>query len=142
MDWNIQKSKIEAIYHRFNRPKGFIDATGVGDPIVEDLNQRGIMLEPFKFTEQSRMDLLNSLSIKLDQRKVSLLDDEILKKELSYFQYELVGTKLKVKAPSHLHDDTVMASALSVWELPSQPMRVNRQTMNYQTSGSIQEFGI
>ena len=142
MDWNIQKSKIEAVYHRFNRPKGFIDATGVGDPIVEDLNQRGIMLEPFKFTEQSRMDLLNNLSIKLDQRKVSLLDDEILKKELSYFQYELVGTKLKVKAPSHLHDDTVMASALSVWELPSQPMRVNRQTMNYQTSGSIQEFGI
>jgi len=142
MDWNIQKSKIEAIYHRFNRPKGFIDATGVGDPIVEDLNHRGIMLEPFKFTEQSRMDLLNNLSIKLDQRKVALLDDEILKKELSYFQYELVGTKLKVKAPSHLHDDAVMASALSVWELPSQPMRVNRQTMNYQTSGSIQEFGI
>ena len=142
MDWNIQKSKIEAIYHKFNRPAGFIDATGVGDPVVEDLNQRGIMLEPFKFTEQSRKDLLNNLSIKLDQRKVALLDDEVLKKELSYFQYELVGTKLKVKAPDHLHDDTVMGTALSVWELPSQPLRLNRSTMQAQAGGLIQEFGI
>jgi hypothetical protein len=142
MDWNIQKSKIEAIYHKFNRPAGFIDATGVGDPVVEDLNQRGIMLEPFKFTEQSRKDILNNLSIKLDQRKVALLDDEVLKKELSYFQYELVGTKLKVKAPDHLHDDTVMGTALSVWELPSQPLRLNRSTMQAQAGGLIQEFGI
>ena len=37
MDRNLQKAKIEAVYHKFGRPIGFIDATGVGDPIVEDL---------------------------------------------------------------------------------------------------------
>jgi len=123
MDWNIQKAKIEAIYHRFNRPKGWIDATGVGDPIVEDLNKRGIRLQAYKFTEQSRKDLLTNLALKLEQRTVKLLDDETLKQELSYFQYELVGQKLKIKVPDSLHDDTVFGTALSTWELPTQPLR-------------------
>lgn len=125
MDWNIQKAKIEAIYHRFNRPRGWIDATGVGDPIVEDLNKRGIKLEAYKFTEQSRKDLLTNLALKLEQRIVKLIDDDILKQELSYFQYELVGQKLKIKVPDSLHDDTVFSTALSVWELPNKPIRHN-----------------
>jgi hypothetical protein len=146
IDWNIQKAKIEAIYHRFNRPKGFIDATGVGDPIVEDLNKKGIMLEPFKFTEQSRRDLLNNLSIKMEQRDLALLNDEILRKELSYFQYEVSPQgKLKVKVPDSLHDDTVFATALSVWELPSQRMRTNRYAVTT-VGGGVEplypEFGI
>lgn len=127
MDWNIQKAKIEAIYHRFNRPRGWIDATGVGDPIVEDLNKRGIRLQAYKFTEQSRKDLLTNLALKLEQRTVKLLDDETLKQELSYFQYELVGQKLKIKVPDSLHDDTVFGTALSTWELPTQPIRKNNQ---------------
>lgn len=139
LDWNIQKSKIEAIYHRFNRPKGFIDATGVGDPIVEDLNNRGIRLEAYKFTEQSRKDLLTNLALKMEQRTVKLLDDEILKQELSYFQYELVGQKLKIKVPEGLHDDTVFGTALSVWDLPSQPVRRARQDMGG-TTGGVPDF--
>ena len=143
LDWNIQKARIEAIYHRFNRPTGFIDATGVGDPIVEDLNARGINLEAFKFTEQSRKNLLNNLALKMEQRSVVLLDDDILKQELSYFQYELgTGGKLKVKAPDHLHDDAVMGTALSAWELPSQPIRQNRYNQQSQPATSIESFGL
>jgi hypothetical protein len=140
LDWNIQKARIEAVYHRFNRPRGFIDATGVGDPIVEDLNKRGIRLEAYKFTEQTRNDLLKNLAIKMEQRIVSLLDDDILKQELSYFQYELGNQgKLKIKVPDGLHDDTVFASALSVWELPSQRIR-NNSLNQTSTAGGVPDF--
>lgn len=146
LDWNIQKARIEAVYHKFNRPSGFIDATGVGDPIVEDLNNKGINLEPFRFTEQTRKDLLTNLALKMEQRKVTLLDDETLKSELSYFQYELgSGGRLKIKVPDSLHDDTVMGTALSVWELPSQPVRQNRINQAQQAGGVeplYQEFGL
>lgn len=140
LDWNIQKARIEAVYHKFNRPRGFIDATGVGDPIVEDLNKKGIRLEAYKFTEQTRRDLLQNLAIKMEQRSVTLLDDDILKSELSYFQYELgAGGKLKIKVPDSLHDDTVFSTALSVWELPSQPIRQN--ALNQQsTAGGVPDF--
>lgn len=143
LDWNIQKGRIEAVYHRFGRPVGFIDATGVGDPIVEDLNNMGVMLQGFKFTEQTRKDLLTNAALKLEQRKVALLDDPILKSELSYFQYELGNQgKLKIKVPDGLHDDTVMATALSVWELPAQPIRQNRLQQQSQGITSIEPFGL
>ncbi|MCK4500489.1 hypothetical protein KAU11_08320 [Candidatus Babeliales bacterium] len=143
LDWNIQKARIQAVYHKFNRPTGFIDATGVGDPIVEDLNNMGVALEGYKFTEQSRKDLLTNLALKMEQRAVILLDDDVLKEELSYFQYELAnGGKLKIKAPDHLHDDTVMGTALSVWDLPSKVIRQNRYNQQAQPATSIESFSL
>ena len=59
-----------------------------------------------------------------------------LKKELEYFQYELgANGKLKIKVPDGLHDDTVFGTALSVWDLPHKPLRVNQMTQHYQTQG-------
>lgn len=140
VDWNLQKAKIEAAYHKWGRPKGFIDATGVGDPIVEDLVRQGVALEPIKFNEQNRKDILTNLSIKMEQMQIKLLNDENLKSELSYFQYELSDNgKLKIVVPEGLHDDEVFASALSVWELPNSPMRNNRLNTTTQTQG-VQPF--
>jgi hypothetical protein len=136
MDWALQKAKIEAVYLRFGRPKGFIDATGVGDPIMNDLETRGVRLEPYIFTEQSRKDLLTNLTLKMEQRLIKLQDNEVLKKELEYFQYELSPNgKLKIKVPDGLHDDTVFSTALSVWDLPHKPLRFNQSTQYYQTQG-------
>ena len=136
IDWNLQKAKIEAVYHKFGKPKGYIDATGVGDPIVEDLQAKGIDLEAVKFNETNRKDILTNLSLSIEQLKVSLLNNPTLKAELSYFQYELKeGGKLKIKVPDGLHDDTVFGTALSVWELPHKPMKATRNSRPYQTNG-------
>lgn len=146
IDWNLQKAKIEAVYHKYGRPSGYIDATGVGDPIVEDLIARGIGLEPYKFTEQSRRDLLTNLMIKMEQKTIALQDNDVLKSELSYFQYELYGAgKTRIKVPDGLHDDTVFGTALSVYDLPHQRLRTNIQTQ-YQQTGGVEplypEFGV
>jgi hypothetical protein len=145
-DWNLQKAKIEGLYYKFGKPVGFIDSTGVGDPIVEDLNNRGVRLEAYRFTEQTRKDLLSNLQIKMEQSQIKLLNDEVLKDELSYFQYELSERgKLRVKVPDNLHDDTVMATALSVWNLPSVKLRTNARQRVAQTGGVspfYSEFGI
>lgn len=136
LDWNLQKAKIESVYYRFGSPKGYIDATGVGDPIVFDLGNRGVNLEPYKFNERSRVDMLNNLGIKMEQRKIKLMNDEVLKDELGYFQFELSDKgKLKIKVPDQLHDDTVFATGLSVWEMPDKPIPVRRRLSNQQTGG-------
>ena len=146
IDWNLQKAKIEAVYHRFNRPRGYIDGTGVGDPIVEDLTRRGVHLEAVKFNENNRKDLLTNLNLKMEQKIIRLLDNEILRSELSYFQYELGERgKLKIKVPSGKHDDSVFGTALSVWNLPQRPLRVRRQAYTQNTGGVTplyREFGI
>jgi hypothetical protein len=76
----------------------------------------------------------------MEQRTVTLLDDETLKTELSYFQYELGNNgKLKIKVPDGLHDDTVFSSALSVWDLPSQRIRQNALNQT-NTAGGVPDF--
>lgn len=122
MDYVTQKAKIEAMYLRYGKPLIYMDSTGVGEPIFDDLNQRGLKIEPYKFTEQSRKDLLNNLQILIEQNKIGIPDNSVLLGELQAFQYELSDRgKLKVKVPEGMHDDTVFSLALACWNLPNNP---------------------
>lgn len=128
VDWNLQKARIEATALRFDNALVWPDATGVGDPIVEDLRERGLRIggennEGFKFTEQSRMNLLNNLAILLEQDKIRIPNDEGLLVELEAFRYELTTSgKIKVTVPEGMTDDRVMSLALSVYGI-REPIR-------------------
>jgi hypothetical protein len=127
VDWNLQKARIEATARRHTSVDGnqsaliWPDSTGVGDPVVEDLKARGLRIggengEGFKFTETSRLNLLNNLAILLEQDKIKIPNDEGLIGELESFKYELTERgKIRVGVPENMHDDRVMSLALSVW---------------------------
>lgn len=117
MDWADQKLAIRRSLLAWNNAVAYVDATGVGDPIVEDLQRSRLQVEAFKFTETSRKDLLNHLKAMLEQGKIKIPNDQGLIDELKSMQYELVGEKLKMKVPDGLHDDRIMSLALAVWEL-------------------------
>lgn len=153
VDWNLQKARIEAVARRHitidTRETALIwpDATGLGDPIVEDLKAKGLRIggengEGFKFTEQSKINLLNNLSILLEQDKIKIPNDEGLIGELESFTYQLTERgKIKIGCPEGMHDDRVMSLALSVWGVTS-PIKVdsylsNKVYENRQTSKSF-----
>jgi len=122
IDWNLQKSKIESTVFRFNNARCVVDATGLGDPVVDDLAQRGVSIEAFTFTEKTRTELLNNLRVLLEQDLVKLPRHATqLHDELRSFQYELnpETRKTKITVPEGLHDDCVMSLALAVWGLNS-----------------------
>ena len=122
IDWNLQKARIESAARRY-KARVKIDATGVGDPVVEDLRARGLNMndeDAVKFTEQTRMNLLNNLAMLLEQDKIQIPDDEGLLTELESFQYSLSPTgKIKVGCPENMHDDRVMSLALAVYGVTS-----------------------
>lgn len=123
IDWNLQKAKIEAMYLRYGKPLIYMDSTGLGDPIYDDLLKRGLRVESYKFTETSRKDLLVNLALKLEQGTIRLPDNEILKAELQSFRYELSETgKIKIVVPEGLHDDCVFSLALACWQMPTNPI--------------------
>lgn len=135
VDWNLQKARIEAMARRFNGALVWPDATGVGDPVVEDLKARGLNIggennEGFKFTEISRQNLLNNLALLLEQDKIKIPNDEGLIAELEAFRYELTDRgKIKVTVPEGMTDDRVMSLALSVWGV-REPVRPDIFTQN------------
>ncbi|MEY2595070.1 MAG: hypothetical protein RI965_342 [Bacteroidota bacterium] len=127
IDWNLQKAVIEAEARKYNNAKLMLDRTGVGDPIVEDLERRGLNIGDdgaVVFTKQTRRDLLDHLAILLQRDKIKIPNDPGLIAELESFQFSLNSKgKLEVKGGakssndknSGLHDDRVFSLALAVW---------------------------
>lgn len=138
IDWNLQKARIEAITRKYNNAEVWVDSTGVGEPIYEDLATTGLNIAPFKFTEQSRKDLLNNLAIKFELDKIKIPNDQILIDELKSMRYDLVSErgKLRVQVPEGLHDDCIMSLALAVWEMPDLPIKQIGESLLYLTNNN------
>lgn len=95
------------------KTRALIDSTGVGDSIVEDLQRELPNVEGFKFTQQSKQQLMEGLSIAIQQDLIKYPRGDILN-ELLTFEYKYSQTGVKYTAPTGLHDDCVMALALAV----------------------------
>jgi hypothetical protein len=112
MDWNSTKQSILQL------PKKpmLIDSTGVGDPIVEDLQREGRHIMGLKFTSVSKQQLMLGLQTAIQGRKIGFPDGQIVR-ELEVFEYQYSATGVKYSAPSGFHDDCVMALALAYQNL-------------------------
>ena len=110
MDWNSTK---QAILQLPKKPM-LIDSTGVGDPIVEDLQREGRHIMGLKFTQVSKQQLMLGLQTAIQSRKIGFPDGHIVK-ELEVFEYQYSATGVKYSAPSGFHDDAVCALALA-WQ--------------------------
>ena len=89
-----------------------IDSTGVGDPIVEDLRKVCRRVEGFKFTSQSKQQLMEGLQIAVQGRDIRY-PDGWLRAELEAFGYRYSGRTVSYEATAG-HDDGVCALALAV----------------------------
>jgi hypothetical protein len=118
IEWPFQKAKIKEIAQHFNHALIMLDATGLGDPIADDLIRAGVAVEPVKITEQTKKDLIEKLSIWIEQKKFKMLNLEESRFEFDNFSYEVGPTgKIRYGAPEGYHDDIVIAHALAVWSL-------------------------
>jgi hypothetical protein len=118
IDYNLQKSRIETQHYKYNKAEITLDTTGVGEPVYDDLSLR-IPIRAYKFTENSRRNLLVNLQVLLEQSIIKIPNDPELLDQLRSFQYELSDNgKVKIVAPHGVHDDRVMSLALAVWDLP------------------------
>jgi hypothetical protein len=107
MDWRQTTQKVATL------PKVpiYIDSTGVGDPIGEDIARvRDVVL--FKFTSQSKQQIMEGLAVAIQGRRVTF-PDGVIKQELENFEYEYTRTGVRYTAPGGMHDDAVCALALA-----------------------------
>jgi hypothetical protein len=95
-----------------------IDATGLGDPISDDLIRAGVPVDPVKLTNESKKDIIEKLSIWIELRKLSFINIADTLTELDNFSYEISSNgRIVYNAREGTHDDVVIAHALAVWKL-------------------------
>lgn len=108
-DWMQTKQKIINVVGRI---PAHIDATGVGDPIVEDLQRLLPNIKGFKYTSQSKQQLIEGLVMEIQQHTI-YFPEEPYGLELENFEYEYTRTGVKYSAPSGMYDDAVNSIALA-----------------------------
>jgi len=120
INYPLQKMRIVALAKRYNNAKVIIDSTGVGDPIVDDLKNEGLWIEDFKIEGKSKTQLIDKLSIFIEQKAIIIPPIEALINELKVFSCEMTRAgNIIYTAPQGYHDDCVFALALAVWGLTS-----------------------
>jgi hypothetical protein len=119
--WSETIRKIAALV---NGARALVDSTGVGDPILEQLQRTGRgAFEGYGFTSPSKQKLMEGLAVAIQQRKIRYPDGVIVN-ELESFEYEQRETTVRYSAPAGMHDDCVMALALAVEHLRAPNPRV------------------
>lgn len=100
------------IFEATGQQQAMVDSTGVGDPIVEQLQAKGNNYEGYKFSSASKQQLMEGLALAIQQKKIRY-PEGIIKNELMSYEYEYTRTGVRYTAPEGMHDDCVCALALA-----------------------------
>lgn len=118
MAWSIQKRRIIEVSNLYNRARCYMDGTGVGDPIVEDVRNSGVKVECYIISNRSKQELIEKLRADIEFGRITFPQLPVLIKELRNYEYEINSNgNIKYSAPPGQHDDTVIALALAAYGL-------------------------
>jgi hypothetical protein len=121
--WPVVVQRVLEVSRRYNFGKVWIDSTGVGDPIVEDLKNAGCNCEGYKITGTvAKQQLIEKLRVGMEQSKLTFPEIPTLIHELEIYEYEISASGVwKYSAPPGKHDDCVIALALAWWGTDQAP---------------------
>lgn len=108
-DWSQTRRRLIQI---IGSKPAYIDSTGVGDPIVEDVKKQCPRADGYHFSSTGKQQIMEGLSVAVQNGKVSILDG-VMKEEMESFEFMYTRTGVKYSAPEGMHDDTVCALALA-----------------------------
>lgn len=93
-----------------------VDSTGVGDPVLEELQHEHGNFKGYHFTAVSKQRLMEGLAVSIQGHEIGILDGQI-KNELLAFEYNLTPTGVRYQAADGYTDDCVCALALAreIW---------------------------
>jgi len=123
-DWQNTVKRVAAM---IGETPAVVDSTGVGDPIVEQLQQACPQVEGFKFHRGSKQQLMEGLAVGIQQGRIAIPCGRIVT-ELEMFRYEYHATGVRYEAPAGEHDDCVDALALAWRCLTMGPVAVTIDT--------------
>jgi phage FluMu gp28-like protein len=112
-DWAYIEERVREVYNTYNQGTIYIDSTGMGDPIYEDLAKSGMMIYGINMNVSTKPMLIENLQLLIERQNITIPDDQELLLELSAYTYTLSAAgNVKYNAPAGFHDDCVISLAL------------------------------
>jgi len=124
MDYVAQVELLDSKVKRFGNPRTVVDAGAAGAAVVELMRGRGMNVEEFRFTNDSKARIVTALAVAFEQRSIILpkagrtIDEDraIADLEVELFNFEptlLKSGNIRYEAAGAFHDDLVMALCLA-----------------------------
>jgi len=114
VSWSLQRKRVVTLHEKWHLSEIYAEANSIGGPNIEALQQEGLPMRPFMTTAQSKTPLIEALALAIEREDISLQDEPVLVSELQAYTMErLPSGSYRYGAPSGMHDDTVIATALA-----------------------------
>ncbi len=124
LSWSVQKSRIVKVAKEYGNSVIYMDGTGVGDPIVEDVRSAGCRVECYIISNRSKQEMIEKLRTSIEFQRVLFPQIPTLIKELRNYEYDVnANGNIKYSAPSGQHDDAVISLALANIGLERAPFK-------------------
>ena len=114
-EWSKIIDQVAAVIKRFNAVT-VVEVNNQGDVFYEMLQTKcRNLVNPFTTTSKSKPMLIEDLALAFEQNEIRILDYAWLIDELENFTYiyNINTRKVQYSAPSGMHDDGVMSTALA-----------------------------
>lgn len=105
--------RLHAAYQRFNVQTMVIEDNSVGQPVIDRLQGRGMNIVPFHTSAATKMPLIQALQSAFEHGELRIIPDPVQVSELQAYEGKRTAAGFSYSAPEGMHDDTVMALALS-----------------------------
>lgn len=116
LSYSLQRDRIRDLYNRYQPKSVYAESNSIGAVNIEELCKDGIPAKPFTTTNQSKRQIIEALVLALENQSITLQDNDTLRAELSAYQIErLASGGYTYNAPAGIHDDTIIATAISLW---------------------------
>lgn len=130
LEWPVIKQRLMEISKKYNRALIYLDSTGVGEPLFDDLSRSNMPVEPIHLTNELKKQIIEKLSTFIELGHIRMLNLDETKNELNSFTYEISNKgRIFYEAPVGFHDDIVVAHALAVWGLQPPVLRTPVEEM-------------
>jgi len=138
--WGLTRDRLTQLLGR--KVWARVDSTGVGDPIVEDLQRNGCQVEAVTLSAKSKQNAVERLISAIQQRRIRY-PDGLIRGELDMLTAERTAYGVRYQAAPGRHDDCVIALALAVegwhaagYSTPKEvrpPLRENQSGVSWDT---------
>lgn len=112
--YHHQRARLRQLAAHWGVARIWAEANSIGTVNIEELQREGLPVYAFTTTARSKPKLIESLALAIERGDLHLLPNETLLAELSaYTVVRLPSGALRYTAPSGMHDDTVIGTALA-----------------------------
>ena len=118
IDYTFQRARLTALAQAWKPAKILAESNSMGDPIIEVLQREGLPVEGFQTTGSSKPPLIENLALSLEKSEWQFQPDPVWSGELEAYERTVSPNtgRSQYSAPVGMHDDTVMARALMLWQ--------------------------